>query len=70
MQKLMPDGKRKTMENEQTFNLSRLVGILSLVATISAFAATLLQQLAPEYAVFALALTAAIAAFTEKIQGR
>lgn len=57
------------MENEQPFNLSRLIGVLSLIATIAAFAATLLQQLAPEYAIFALALAAAIAAFTEKIQG-
>lgn len=49
--------------------MSRLLGLLAVIATVCTAAATLLGYVAPEYAVYAVALGAAISAFTERIQG-
>jgi len=44
--------------------LSQIVGILSFIATVLTFGASFLGSLDPHYAVYALALAAAISAFT------
>jgi hypothetical protein len=49
--------------------MSRVIGILSFVALLLTGLSTLLGAVAPEYTVYALALAAAISAFTERIQG-
>lgn len=49
--------------------LSRFFALLSLLGTIAATAATLLQIIRPQWAAYALAITAAINAFTERVQG-
>lgn len=46
---------------------SRIFGILALIVSVLTTAATLLDQIAPKYAVYALAAAAAISAFTEKV---
>lgn len=51
-------------------DLSRIIGILTFIATGLTFAATYLGQINPDYAVYALAVAAAISAFTGRIQGR
>lgn len=51
------------------WTLSRVLGILSLLATILTFAATYLGQIDPQYSVIALAVAAAINAFTGRVQG-
>lgn len=48
-------------------SLSRILGILALVATVLTTAASLLNSIAPKYAIYALASAAAISAFTEKV---
>ena len=50
-------------------NWSRIIGVLSFVATILSFAASFLGQLDPQYAVIALAVSGALNAFTERVQG-
>ena len=50
-------------------NWSRIIGVLSLVATILSFAASYLGQLDPQYAVIAVAISGGINAFTERVQG-
>jgi uncharacterized phage infection (PIP) family protein YhgE len=51
-------------------DLSRIIGILSLVATVLTFAGTYLVGVIPEsYAVIMLAASAAINAFTARVQG-
>lgn len=50
--------------------ISRLFGILSFIATALTFGATFLGQIDPQYAVYALAASAAINAFTESVQGQ
>lgn len=50
-------------------SLSRLIGILSLVATLATTGATVLQIIRPQWAVYALALSGAINAFVERVQG-
>jgi hypothetical protein len=47
--------------------LSRILGILALIATALTTVASLLNAIAPKYAVYALATAAAISAFTEKV---
>ena len=49
--------------------MSRAIGIVSFIALLLSGAATLAGGLAPQYAVYALALAAAINAFTERVQG-
>ena len=51
------------------WTISRIIGILSFVATVLTFAATFLGQIDPQYSVYALALAAAINAFTGRVQG-
>lgn len=63
-----PQGK-ETLTMESTINWSRIIGILSFIATALTFAATFLGQIDPQYSVYALALSAAINAFTGRIQG-
>jgi hypothetical protein len=55
--------------NQPLWTISRVVGILSFIATILTFGATFLGQLDPQYGVWALALAAAINAFTGRVQG-
>jgi len=54
---------------EPAWNVSRIIGILSFIATALTFGATLLGQIDPQYSVYALALAAAINAFTGRVQG-
>ena len=54
---------------QKQITLSQVLGILSFFATLLTFGATLLQQIAPQYAIYALALSAAISAFTGRVQG-
>lgn len=49
--------------------ISRYLGILSLAATVLTLIASLLQTIAPQYAILALALSAAVSAFTARVQG-
>lgn len=49
--------------------ISRLLAILSLLVTVLTTGATLLQALRPEWAVWALALSAALSSFVERVQG-
>jgi hypothetical protein len=53
----------------KNISASQFFGILSLIATVLTVAAAGLQALSPEYALYALGASAAISAFTEKIQG-
>lgn len=48
---------------------SRIIGILSFVATLATTAATALQLIRPSWAVYALAISGAINAFVERVQG-
>ena len=63
-------------ENNFSFNepkkmdLSRVLGILSLIATLATSAAAVLDFVNPEWAVIALALSAGISAFTSRVQGK
>lgn len=50
-------------------NWSRIVGVLSFVASLLTVGATFLQAVSPEWAVFVVALAGAINAFTGRIQG-
>lgn len=50
-------------------NLSLILGRLSLVATAFTTAATFLNYIKPSWAVYAVAVAAAINAFTERVQG-
>lgn len=50
-------------------NISRLIGILSLIVTVLTTGATLLQAIRPEWAIWALALSAALSSFVERVQG-
>ncbi len=52
-----------------SINWSRIIGVLSFIATALTFFATLLGQIDPQYAVWALAASAAINAFVERVQG-
>ena len=54
---------------EPMVNWSRIIGILSFVATVLTFGATYLGQIDPQYSVYALAAAAAINAFTGRVQG-
>lgn len=47
--------------------LSKLIGILSFIATILTFGATYLGAIDPHYSVYALAAAAAISAFSKSI---
>lgn len=58
-----------SLDQPPLWTVSRLVGILSFIATALTFAATLLGQIDPQYSVYALALAAAINAFTSRVQG-
>jgi hypothetical protein len=49
--------------------ISRFLGILSLIATLTTTAAAVLQVIKPGWAIYALALSAAISAFTARVQG-
>lgn len=51
------------------FSFSNIIGILSFIATVLTFGATFLGQLDPAYSVYALAIAAAINAFTGRITG-
>jgi len=55
--------------DQPLWTISRVIGVLSFIATALTFAATLLGQIDPQYSVWALALAAAINAFTGRIQG-
>lgn len=55
------------MEPKITF--SQVIGVLSFIATLLTFLSTYLGQFDPNYAVYALAVSAAISAFTGRIQG-
>jgi hypothetical protein len=48
--------------------LSQIIAILSFAATVLTFGATYLGTIDPHYSVYALAISAAISAFTSKIQ--
>lgn len=48
---------------------SQIIGVLSFIATALTFGATYLGQIDPHYATYALALSAAISAFTGRVQG-
>lgn len=48
---------------------SRIWSILALIVAALTTLATLLDAIAPKYAVWALAIAAGIAAFTERVQG-
>ena len=48
---------------------SRIIGILAFIATALTTVASVLETIAPKYAVWALAISAAISAFTGRIQG-
>lgn len=50
-------------------SFSRLIGILSLLATIGTTIATMLQAIRPAWAVYALAVSGALNAFVERVQG-
>lgn len=54
---------------QSLINWSRIIAVLSFIATALTFGATMLGQIDPQYAVWALALAAAINAFTERVQG-
>ena len=54
---------------DMNFSLSQILGILSFAATALTFAATYFEQLKPGTAVWFLAASAAISAFTRRIQG-
>ena len=56
------------MEKSNEFTLERFLAILAFVSTIATTAATVLQIIRPAWAVYALALSAAISAFTVKVQ--
>ncbi len=65
-----PDNERSiNLMNESVWTLSRIIGVLSFIATALTFAATYLGQLDPSYSVYALAFAAAINAFTGRVQG-
>jgi hypothetical protein len=49
--------------------VSRFLGILSLVASLATTGAVVLQVIRPDWAVYALAFSAAISAFTSRVQG-
>ena len=49
--------------------MSRILGILGILVSVCAAAASLFGYLAPEYAVWPVAIGAGLAAFTERIQG-
>ena len=51
------------------FTFSNIIGILAFAATVLTFAATFLGQIDPQYSVWALAIAAAINAFTGRITG-
>ena len=50
-------------------SFSRVIGILSFIATVITVAATALQVVKPEWAVYAIAISGAINAFVERVQG-
>lgn len=50
-------------------DLSRVLGILSLIATVCTAVAAVLDFVNPEWAVIALAISAGISAFTSRVQG-
>ena len=50
-------------------SLSRIVALLSLLATVGTTAASVLQLIQPEWAVYMLAISGAINAFVERVQG-
>ena len=48
---------------------SRILGVLALIATALTTLGSLLNTIAPKYAIYALAVSAAISAFTGRVQG-
>lgn len=57
------------IDPQPVWTLSRILGILSLIATVLTIAATYLGQIDPQYSVWALAIAGAINAFTGRVQG-
>ena len=66
---IVPKARRDFKGDNRTMDWSRIIGVLSFIATVLTFAATFLGQIDPQYSVWALALSAAINAFTGRIQG-
>ena len=50
-------------------SISRIIGILALLATALTTGASLVGQIKPQYAVYMLAVAGAINAFTERVSG-